>query len=230
MADLLAARAAMHAALSDPNRLRIVDALGLSDRSSSELAATLGLSTSLLAHHLDILEAVGIVQRVDSDADRRRRYVQLRSDHLDRLAVPTPQVPGSVLFVCTHNSARSQLAAALWTERVGTLAASAGTEPADAVHPRAVAAARRVGLDISSARPSPITAAPTDIQVVTVCDRAHEELDPDDQWWHWSISDPADVDSDDAFDAVVDELDRRLRSYTSPATTTREASATGAPS
>lgn len=206
-------RARMHGALSDPIRLSVVDALSVSDRSSSELSRLLGVSTSLLAHHIDTLATVGIVRRVDSSADRRRRYIQLRPDRLRTLVAPTVATPANVLFVCTRNSARSQLAASMWAARVGTSAQSAGTEPADVVHPRAITAARRIDLDISSATPRQIGRTPTDLQIITVCDRAHEELDPDDRWWHWSINDPADTDTDAAFDAVVAELDRRLRPH-----------------
>ena len=55
--------------------------------------------------------------------------------------------------MCTHNSARSQLAAALWTQLTNQPADSAGTHPAARVHPGAVAAARRAGLDLTDARP-----------------------------------------------------------------------------
>jgi protein-tyrosine-phosphatase len=48
------------------------------------------------------------------------------------------------------------------------------------------------------------------VQVVTVCDLAHEELSPDPRWWHWSIPDPAAKGTNAAFDAVVRELDRRI--------------------
>ena len=47
--------------------------------------------------------------------------------------------------------------------------------------------------------------------VVTVCDRAHEELDPQPEWWHWSLPDPVDDGRAAAFDAVVSDLDDRIR-------------------
>ena len=47
--------------------------------------------------------------------------------------------------------------------------------------------------------------------VVTVCDQAHEELDPGPGWWHWSLPDPVDDGRAAAFDAVVTELDDRIR-------------------
>jgi protein-tyrosine-phosphatase len=120
-----------------------------------------------------------------------------------------------MMFLCSHNSARSQLAAALWTARTGQLAESAGTHPARKVHRGAKAAARRAGLDLEAAQPRLVDRIDADAQVVTVCDRAHEELDPAPTWWHWSIPDPVDVGTAAAFDAVVADLDARIHSITS---------------
>jgi hypothetical protein len=52
---------------------------------------------------------------------------------------------------------------------------------------------------------------------VTVCDRAHEELEPAPDWWHWSIPDPVETGSAAAFDAVVADLEIRIASLTSDA-------------
>ena len=204
-------RAAVHAALGEPVRLAIVDDLRASDRTPSVLAARHGLAGNLLAHHLDVLERVGLVDRHVSAGDRRRRYVRLRHDALRDLASIGRPWNGRALFICTHNSARSQLAAALWTDRTGARAGSAGTHPADRVHPGAVAAARRAGLDISAARPRAL--APADVRVdivVTVCDRAREELDVSPDWLHWSIPDPVEMRRARAFDAALAELDHRI--------------------
>lgn len=203
-------RSKVHAALAEPSRLAIVDELSLSDRAPSELAGRLGLPGNLLAHHLDVLEQVGLVVRFESAGDRRRRYVRLDRQPLFSLRLPGATVPPTVLFVCTHNSARSQIAAAMWSDRIGTSASSAGTHPAERVHPDAVAAAARAGLDLSAASPSLVAVFDAGVQVVTVCDRAHEELDPDDSWWHWSIPDPVETGTPDAFDAVVADLDARF--------------------
>ncbi len=206
---VLVRRAAVHAALGEPVRLTIVDDLVVSDRSPRELADRLGLATNLLAHHLDVLERVGLIERSSSAGDARRKYVRLVLD-----AVPGPPVapppPAEVLFVCTHNSARSQLAAAMWTARTGCSARSAGTAPAPRVHRGAVAAARRAGLSLADAVPTRLDRVPADVQVVTVCDLVHEELEPAADWWHWSIPDPVADGRPAAFDAVVDELDRRI--------------------
>ena len=203
-------RARLHAALGDEHRLGIVEELAASDRSPTELGRLLGLPTNLLAHHLDVLEAVGLIERFTSSGDKRRRYIRLKRAPLARLGIATARPAGSVLFVCSHNSARSQLAAALWRRRIGGCARSAGTDPAERVHPGAVAAARRVGLDLSGAQPRLLDAEPEADLVVTVCDRAHEELRPDAGWWHWSIPDPVEAGTDEAFDAVVTDLDARI--------------------
>jgi protein-tyrosine-phosphatase len=204
-------RAAVHAALGEPLRLAIVDDLATSDRSPKEIGARLGLATNLVAHHLDVLESVGLIERFISAGDRRRRYVRLAGGPLASLRAPVTARPRRVLFVCTHNSARSQLAAALWRDRTGGAAESAGTHPADHVHPGAVSAARRAGLDLTDARPRVLGTLERRGLVVTVCDRAHEELDVDPSWWHWSVPDPVADGTPAAFDAVVADLDARIR-------------------
>ncbi|MAT06881.1 MAG: ArsR family transcriptional regulator [Acidimicrobiaceae bacterium] len=205
-------RAAIHAALGEPVRLAIVDDLAVSDRSPKELSERFAIPTNLLAHHLDILDSAGVIERFVSAGDKRRRYVRLVSKPLGALGVGAGRPAGPVVFVCSHNSARSQLAAALWHARTGEAARSAGTHPADAVHPGAVAAAQRIGLDLVDARPSLLGPIDEGELVVTVCDRAHEELVPGDDWWHWSLPDPIEDGSDDAFDTVVTGLEHRIRS------------------
>lgn len=216
MEPTLEQRARVHAALAEPHRLAIVDELAESDRTPSQLGRLLDLPSNLLAHHLDILDAAGLIERFTSSGDRRRRYVRLLPASLTVLAGPTrrPIHPArAALFVCTHNSARSQLAAALWTERIGGPARSAGTHPAERVHPRAVAAAARAGLDLGDAVPRLLDPDFTDDAdlVVTVCDRANEELSSPAGWQHWSTPDPAATDDDAAFDATIAALDARIR-------------------
>jgi ArsR family transcriptional regulator, arsenate/arsenite/antimonite-responsive transcriptional repressor / arsenate reductase (thioredoxin) len=210
--DSIERRAAVHAALGEPLRLAIVERLTESDVAPSALAAEFDLTGNLLAHHLDVLERVGLIDRQVSSGDRRRRYVRLRRHVLGGLAVVTRgRRGGRALFVCTQNSARSQLAAALWRARTGDDATSAGTHPAGHVHPGAVDAAGRAGLDLGDARPRALEAVDLEVDVVvTVCDRAHEELDPPRSWLHWSISDPGEVGTRRAFDATLAELDHRI--------------------
>jgi len=217
----LDSRAAVHAALGEPVRLAIVDELLRSDRSPSELAARFDLPSNLLAHHLGVLERVGVVERTISSGDRRRRYVRAVPEVLASTSGRVDHRHGrSALFVCTHNSARSQLAAAIWRDRTGAAAQSAGTHPAERVHPGAVGAARRRGLDMTSAVPRRLE--PTDLVsadlVVTVCDRAHEEIDLPADALHWSIPDPVGVDDPAAFDRAADAIEHRIDAATAPRT------------
>ena len=184
-------RAQRHAALGDPTRLTIVDELVSSDRAPVELQRLTGIPSNLLAHHLDVLEDVGLITRSRSTGDGRRRYVHLHPAVLQDLTPGRRRPAQPALFVCTHNSARSQLAAALWTQLTDQPADSAGTHPAPQVHAGAVAAGRRAGLDLTQARPKLLDDTPARPGlVVTVCDRAHEELDPGPTWLHWSVPDP----------------------------------------
>lgn len=220
--DDLTDRAGRHAALGDPARLAIVDQLVRSDRSPAELGRRLGMGSNLLAHHLAVLESAGLVDRSRSSGDGRRRYVHLRPAALAGLVPGRPDtaddggsgLPSEVLFVCTRNSARSQLAAVLWTSVTGGRASSAGTHPAERVHRGAVAAARRAGVDLSGARPGRLSDPPAVELVVTVCDRAHEELGERDGWWHWSVVDPVPSGTAGAFDATVAELRERIDAVT----------------
>jgi protein-tyrosine-phosphatase len=200
-----------HAALGDPSRLAIVDHLTVSDRSPQELQRLLDVPSNLLAHHLDVLETVGFIERSRSSGDGRRRYVHLVLEPFGVLGPQGRVAPQPVLFVCTANSARSPLAAALWRSMTGERAVSAGTAPAEHVHRGAVAAARRAGLDIADARPTLLAAVKRrPALTITVCDRAHEHLDADPNWLHWSILDPVPDGSAAAFDATVAELRERI--------------------
>ncbi len=212
----LLARASVHAALGEPARLAIVEELTTSDRSPKELADRLAIPSNLLAHHLEVLEQCGLIARASSAGDRRRKYVRLARDPFTGVGVAACAPAGEMLFLCSHNSARSQLAAALWTARTGRRASSAGTRPAARVHRSAVAAARRANLSLADAVPAQIDSIPATAQVVTVCDLVHEELEPGPDWWHWSIPDPVAVGTPAAFDAVVAELDARISSLVHP--------------
>lgn len=211
-------RSARHAALGDPTRLAIIDELTVSDRSPVELRRLIGVESNLLAHHLDVLEQVGLITRKVSSGDGRRRYVQLQRDELGGLVPGASVASQRVLFVCTHNSARSQLAAALWHSLTDQPADSAGTHPAKHVHPGAIRAGRRAGLDLRGVAPrslDDVTLA--DRLVITVCDRAHEELDADPSWLHWSITDPVAECTPSAFDRTVVQLRERITSLTNAA-------------
>ncbi len=206
----LSRRAVLHAALADPARLQITDTLLAGDSSPSELAALLAMPSNLLAHHLHVLEQAGLITRRRSEGDRRRTYLQLVPGALDALAVPPARAALRVLFVCTANSARSHLAAALWRRTSNIPAASAGTHPAAAIDPGAVAAAKRHSLPLPRLRPRHIS----DIRqagdlVITVCDLAHEELG-EAAAVHWSVPDPVPAGDPDSFDAALTLLADRV--------------------
>ncbi|MGE0554988.1 MAG: arsenate reductase ArsC [Gemmatimonadales bacterium] len=131
-----------------------------------------------------------------------------------------------MLFLCTRNSARSQIAEALLTykaERLRTdryVAGSAGASPATAVHPRALAALRARGIEWGAASPKSIDAVagtPWDL-IITVCDRAKETcpvFPGKPIFAHWGMSDPAEATGDDAairraFDTTLTYLSRRI--------------------
>jgi protein-tyrosine-phosphatase/DNA-binding HxlR family transcriptional regulator len=210
-------RTRIHAALADPARLRIVDHLSYGDASPTELQALLGKASNLLAHHLHVLDRAGLITRHRSEADRRRTYLRLVPDALTGLLPHRVMPVTRVVFVCTANSARSQLAAALWRRASAVPVASAGTHPADRVAPGAVATARRHGLKLATTDPQRVADILTpDDYLVTVCDTAHEELhtqatglDPG-RALHWSVQDPVRAGTDAAFDAAYDDLANRV--------------------
>jgi protein-tyrosine-phosphatase/DNA-binding transcriptional ArsR family regulator len=225
--DDVAVRAQRFAALGDPARLSIIEHLLLGDSSPGELGVVIGAATNLMAHHLRVLDDAGLVRRVRSEGDGRRTYVQLRRDDAEvrvlaeLLAVHAPRpvvIPDRIVFVCTANSARSQLAAALWARQSQLPVISAGTHPAARVHPRAVQAARRHGLAVDERGTRQIGEAligDTDL-VVAVCDNAHEELvaatAPGRRrgWLHWSVADPVGPGTRAAFETAYLQLESRV--------------------
>lgn len=133
--------------------------------------------------------------------------------------------PIRVLFVCTGNSARSQMAEALLQREGGGAfeAFSAGTE-AKGVNPLTIRALASIGIDWSEARSKPVTEyldQPFDY-VITVCDRARESCPvfPGGRTkLHWSFDDPAEAVGTEAerlavFERIRDEIDRRLHDFT----------------
>jgi protein-tyrosine-phosphatase len=207
----LTRRAAIHAALGDPSRLAIIDRLLVGDASPSELQLVLAIPSNLIAHHIKVLESADVVRRTRSEGDGRRTYLGLNIEALDVMVPLTHQRATRVLFVCTHNSARSQLAVAIWNRHSGLPATSAGTHPVAEIHPGAVSAARRHDLQMHPRTPAHIddVLSPGDL-LVAVCDNAHEELGGDFPRIHWSIPDPARTSAPEAFDRTVDALTTRV--------------------
>lgn len=206
----LVERARLHAALGEPARLAIVDLLSLSDASPSEIGKALGLPSNLLAHHVKSLEQAGLIERSRSEGDHRRTYLSLKPSALTDLTPTGARSASRVVFVCTHNSARSQLAAALWKRSSRVPTASAGTEPAARIHLLAVATAQEHGLSLTRARTAHVedVLQPDDL-IVAVCDNAHEQLADADRL-HWSVPDPASTGTDEAFERAFRDLAERV--------------------
>lgn len=133
-----------------------------------------------------------------------------------------PDTPLRVLFLCTQNSARSQIAEAL-LQRKGNgrfEAASAGTDPAPRVHPIAVEVLEQHGISCSDRQPKPIDAVAAENSdfIITVCDRARENCPTFPGrpiFAHWGMEDPAAVDGSEeerrrAFVRVLAYLSRRI--------------------
>jgi protein-tyrosine-phosphatase len=208
--DGFRARVAKHAALADPSRLRIVDLLTLGDFSPTELQAELGMPSNLLSHHLRSLEDAALAIRHRSEADRRRSYIRLAPGALEGLLPGAGRGARRVLFVCTRNSARSQLAAALWRQVSEIPSMSAGTHPADRIARGAIEVASRHGLDLPDTPPRTLEplAGEGDL-MVTVCDNAHEELAGLGDV-HWSVPDPLRLGTEEAFEEAFSDIAGRI--------------------
>lgn len=203
-------RVAKHAALADAARLRIVDLLTLGDLSPTELQAELGMPSNLLSHHLRTLEEASLVTRRRSEADRRRSYIRLAPGALEGLVPGIEHGARRVVFVCTRNSARSQLATALWQQISEIPSTSAGTHPADHIARGAIEVARRHGLRLPDTAPRRLDPLAGDGDfVVTVCDNAHEELSGL-GGVHWSVPDPVRQGTPEAFEHAFREIAHRI--------------------
>ncbi|GAA2383213.1 ArsR family transcriptional regulator [Dactylosporangium salmoneum] len=214
-------------------RWRLLGELARSDRQVHELTALLGEQQSLVSYHLGLLRKADLVRTRRSAADARDIYYRLdltRCGHLLATAgaalhpalhytppaAPAP-TPARVLFLCTGNSSRSQMAEALLRRRSGGAveAFSAGSKPKP-IHPDAVAVLAERGIDLSAARPKHLaefTGERFD-RVITLCDRVREvcpEFPGHPVAAHWSMPDPAaDPAGRPAFDRAADELTERI--------------------
>jgi arsenate reductase (thioredoxin) len=120
----------------------------------------------------------------------------------------------TVLFVCVHNAGRSQMAAAL-LERLGgdrVRVLSAGTHPADDVHPNVMEAMREVGVDLSEARPRRLEdEAVREADVVVTMGCGDEcPFYPGKRYEDWDLPDPATRPAEEVR-AIRDDIERRVR-------------------
>ena len=125
----------------------------------------------------------------------------------------TKDVP-EVLFVCVHNAGRSQMAAALLSERAAGRVSvrSAGSEPASALNPRVVEAMKEVGLDISREVPKPLADAfvrEADVVITMGCGDSCP-IYPSKRYEDWDLEDPAGKDIV-TVRRIRDEIDARVQ-------------------
>jgi protein-tyrosine-phosphatase len=119
-----------------------------------------------------------------------------------------------VLFVCTHNAGRSQMAAALLDHQAAgrVHVTSAGSQPADQLNPAVVAAMAEIGLDISREFPKPLSTdkvQAADVVITMGCGDACP-IYPGKRYRDWDLPDPAGLDLA-AVRPIRDEIDRRVR-------------------
>lgn len=227
-----------------PLRWRLLADLARSDCTVHELTGQVAQPQSLVSYHLGKLREAHVISSRRSSADRRDTYYSVDLTRLGgllaaaseamhpglRLVPPGPsgvrplEVRARLLFLCTGNSARSQMAEALTRARSGGLveAHSAGSHP-KALHPNAVRAMRdEHGIDLTGYRSKHLSvfAQQRFDRVISLCDRVREvcpEFPGDPETIHWSIPDPAagHPDGDDdasypAFQRTAAELDTRI--------------------
>lgn len=205
-----------HQALADESRLAIVQVLLTRDLAPGEIAQRWELSSSLVAHHLNVLAEAGLVVRRRGEHDGRKSYIALRHDDpqvvtLVSVGATAIPVPGRVAFVCTRNSARSKLAAAWWRRVSDLPVVDAGTDPAPAPHPLAIRIATRHGLAVDDTMRDAAATLDGDDLVIAVCDHVHETLPPGLPRWHWSIPDPVPAATPASFDLACRTIETRVR-------------------
>jgi protein-tyrosine-phosphatase len=228
--------------VADPLRWQLLDELGQSDRRVGELCELVAKPQSLVSYHLRELRTAGLVSARQSAADGRDTYYQanvrrfgdllsatgttlhpaVRLVHVD---VDTPTAGRGrkprVLFLCTGNSARSQMAEAFLIRRTGgaVVARSAGSHPKP-LHANAVRVMAERGVDISNNRSKHVdrfTRQRFD-RVITLCDKVREvcpEFEGQPTAAHWSMADPAAANADPdisypAFVRTADEIETRV--------------------
>ncbi|MFJ9751002.1 metalloregulator ArsR/SmtB family transcription factor [Streptomyces chartreusis] len=229
-----------------PLRWRLLTALAEGDHRVRELVERVGEPQNLVSYHLRLLRDGGLVVARRSSFDGRDSYYRLDLDRCaDALAasgaalhpalrqdtaLPRRPVAGArsprvaVLFVCTGNSARSPIAAALLRHHTAgrVTTASAGTRPKPHLHPDAVRVlSESYGIDLSGGRTRTrhvdALAGRRFDHVITLCDKAREVCPRfGTRQVHWSMADPGAADGTGqagyaAFQHAAADIDTRIR-------------------
>jgi protein-tyrosine-phosphatase len=130
-------------------------------------------------------------------------------------AIVTTSTLPRALFVCVHNAGRSQMAQAFW-ERLGGDGRSAGSQPAERVHPEVVTVMRELGIELADRVPRALVDADAEWAEVVVtmgCGDACPFI-PGKRYLDWDLDDPAGADVQ-AVRAVRDEIHRRVEALAS---------------
>jgi ArsR family transcriptional regulator, arsenate/arsenite/antimonite-responsive transcriptional repressor / arsenate reductase (thioredoxin) len=221
-----------------PVRWRLLRELARSDRQVRELTHLTGRPQPLVSYHLGRLRVARLVSARRSSADGRDAYYTVdlaRCGELlaaaggalhpalgpGELQTAAPREPARMLFLCTGNGARSQMAEALAQRRSGGMvqAFSAGSHPRS-LHPNTVRVMAEHGIDVRGRAAKHLSVFTADRfgYVITLCDRVREvcpEFGGHPRHIHWSIPDPAAAgDTDEAsypaFRAAAAELEARI--------------------
>jgi protein-tyrosine-phosphatase/DNA-binding transcriptional ArsR family regulator len=232
--------------LANDIRWQILRALRHSDLRVQELADVVGKPINLVSYHLRLLRVEEVVHERRSSADGRDVYYTLNLPRLQELyrqggAALHPALGAAsgaaagadgvrvrrVLFVCTQNRARSQMAEAILRHLSGGAVEvqSAGVKPG-IVHPLAVEALSEMGIDITAQRSKHLDEVQDQVfdEVITVCDQVREQcptFPPGTTCTHWSIEDPIAMAEEAAgedtrrqiFAGTAQELATRIRYF-----------------
>ncbi len=222
-------------------RWHLLKALTVSDYRVQELMQVVDEPMNLVSYHLKKLRDGGIVTMRRSEADGRDVYYSLDLPVLRAgyqaaglalhpalleqkgLAFPVPVPAQRVLFVCTHNSARSQMAEGLMLHLGGSSIQvfSAGSQPTR-LHPDAIRIMDSVGIDIRNQHSKHLSEFEGQAfdYVITVCDRAREvcpTFPGTGHQVHWGFADPTLIEDAGerrrAFDLIARQLSSRIEFF-----------------
>jgi protein-tyrosine-phosphatase/DNA-binding transcriptional ArsR family regulator len=224
-------------------RWKLLAALAESDRRVQELVELVKRPQNLISYHLRLLREGNLVRERRSSEDGRDVYYSLdltqivdlfktsgralhpalgMGDTIEKNAKGVSKRPYRILFLCTHNSARSQLAEGILRTQVGdeVKVYSAGSEPSG-IHPLALKAAAALNINFEGHRSQHLEefAGESFNLVITVCDKVREicpVFSDETNQIHWSLPDPASVtgNEEERYDAFLDtaqELSTRIR-------------------
>ena len=226
-------------------RWRLLSHLAHSDYRVAELVQLVGEPLNLVSYHLRQLRSQHLVGERRSSADERAVYYRLDLEQLHHLyheaaaqlhpalgaaTDPTQRQQWHfnastppLLFLCTGNSSRSPMAAALARHLSGgqVLTFSAGSHPAAQINPRAIQALAHLGIELPATAPKNLDLYREQSfdRVITLCDKVREVCPPfpgHPTPIHWSFADPAKVEGSEAertqaFDETATQLAKRIR-------------------